>query len=100
MQTNHHLEMSADQIEALIQGQQALHQSNQQLTTHILRLTTLISGNELDKDDKGMIGDVRDLKTDVDKLKDNAKKFYWMLGGAVIVGGFLLQVISKVFFKF
>jgi hypothetical protein len=59
-----------------------------------------LSGNPLDSQDKGMIGEVREVRKDVDKLKEGAKKFYWMAGGVVLVGGFLLQLIAKYLFKF
>lgn len=76
------IKMSADQIEALIEGQKELKRSNDQLSTYILQLKTLISGNELDKHDRGMIGRLEK----VEKNQEAAKKYAWMvIGGAAVI---------------
>lgn len=68
------IKMSQDQIELLIEGQKELKKSNDLLSVHILQLTTVIRGNELDRDDKGMIGDLREQNLRIANLeKDNEK---------------------------
>lgn len=94
--------MSTNDVQELIEGQKALQKSHDVLSTHILKLTTLISGNELDRDDKGMIGRLADVEEDISQLKDSNKKIKWTFAGAMIAGSVLVtivQLVFKAFFK-
>lgn len=73
-QSNHQIAMSTDQIELLIKGQTKQQQSIDQLAIHILKLTTLISGNEFDKDDKGMVGELRDANLRIASLEKEVQQ--------------------------
>lgn len=88
-------EMSQDQIETLIEGQKQLKKSHDELSTYIIRLNALISGNELDKHDKGMIGRL----DEVEKNQEKFQKYWWMtVGGAFVVGfvlKYFLEFLSK-----
>jgi hypothetical protein len=81
--------MSHDQIETLIEGQQQQQKSIDQLSVHIVRLTTIIAGNELDKQDRGMIGRLEK----VEKNQESAKKYAWMILGAGAVVIFIIKYI-------
>lgn len=85
--------MSTEQIEELVDGQKALQKSTEQLSLHILKLTTLISGNELDKHDRGMIGRLEK----VEKNQEYIKKYSWMIVGAALVVGFILNYVVPLF---
>lgn len=86
--------MSTDQIEALIDGLQQQHKSIDTLSIHILKLTTLISGNELDKDDKGMIGQLKAVRQDVEVLKEERRKQKWVFAGIVLAGSFVIAIVN------
>ena len=83
------IKMSQDQIETLLEGQQQQQKSIDQLSLHIVQLTTLIAGNELDKQDRGMIGRLEK----VEKNQENFKKYYWMGMGGIGVILFLVKYV-------
>ena len=63
----HEIAMSNNDLQELNEGIKSLQKSNELLSIHILQLKTLISGNELDKEDKGMIGQLREVVQDVEE---------------------------------
>lgn len=83
------IKMSADQIETLIEGQQQQQKSIDQLSLHIVQLTTLIAGNELDKNDRGILGRVEK----VEKNQEFIRKYSWMIVGGSFVVGFFIQYV-------
>lgn len=94
MNKPHEIAMSTTDVQELNEGMKALQKSNEQLSVHILRLTTLISGNELDKDDKGMVGQLREVMQDVEELKLAKKRIGWSIAGFMVAGSVFYAIIQ------
>jgi hypothetical protein len=82
MRKTTNLEMSQDQIEALTEGLQDVKKTTNEMSLQLVRIETLLSGNELDKGDKGMVGKL----DEVWRFKEATKKYIWMfIGGTGVV---------------
>jgi hypothetical protein len=58
----------------------------------------LIKGNPLNKDDKGMLGKLKEIdevKKDVDVLLEDRKRIKWVVGITVAIGGVIVTLIDK-----
>jgi hypothetical protein len=56
----------------------------------------LFVGNPLDEDDKGLLGDIREMRKEIDTLKDFKKKVInWSLG-VVFAGGIFFGIIQLI----
>lgn len=87
MQNNHQLEMSQNEVQLLNENLKNLQKQFEAFATTQDRMVTLISGNELDKNDTGMVGRLEKLEQNQEKFQ----KYIWMgMGGAMVVG-FILQ---------
>lgn len=83
------MNLSHDQISELIEGQKALQKSNEQISMSILRMETLICGNELDEQDTGMIGRVSKLE----KFQAKIQRYAWMAVGGFVVVMFIIKYV-------
>ncbi len=64
------------------------------------RILELLTGNELDDSDNGILGDIRNLKvrtTNLEKKLDKA--FYIIIGFSLATGWALSDIITKLFHK-
>jgi hypothetical protein len=96
------IKMSHDQISELIEGQKNLQKQFNAFAETQDQLVYKISGNPLDRKDRGMIGKLDDVVEDVDTMKDERKKMKWTFAGFVFAGSLFLaivQVILKVIFN-
>lgn len=89
------INMSQTEVQVLNESMRALQKQFEAFATTQDLMVTLISGNELDKNDRGMVGRLEKVETN----QENFKKYYWIgVGGALVVGFFLQyvwQVIKK-----
>lgn len=92
--------MSTNDLQELGEGIKSLQKSNELLSIHILQLKTLISGNELDKEDKGMIGQLREVVQDVEELKLSKKRIGWSIAGFMFAGSIFYAIIQIVINNF
>ncbi len=74
MQQNHQIEMSTHEVQSLNENLKALQKQFEAFATTQDRMVTLISGNELDRDDDGMIGELRATKLQMEEIKDDVQK--------------------------
>jgi hypothetical protein len=87
--------MSADQIEVLTGKLDQVIQQNHSIVETQDKMLFLISGNPLDKDDKGLVGEFKEVKKDVERFK----KYYWMIVGGSFVAGVFMNFVFKYIFK-
>jgi hypothetical protein len=93
MLQNHQSEMSQNEVSALNESVLSLQKQFEAFATTQDLLVTLISGNELDKNDKGMAGRLEQ----VEKNQDKFQRYIWMgMGGAMVIG-FIFQYIWQYF---
>jgi hypothetical protein len=95
----HEIKMSSTEIQQLQDSLAAIHKQFSAFAETQDQMLFKLSGNPLDSQDKGMIGELREVREDVDKLKEGNKKFYWTATGMVLAGGLLLQIIAKYILK-
>jgi hypothetical protein len=62
---------------------------------------SLLKGNELDKDDRGLLGEVSEIKKEMENLKDFKKKVIYVALGASLPASlglleFIRQVMQKI----
>lgn len=88
-QTSHQLAMSTQDYLALKEGIEAIQKQNEEMAVEVLQIKICVSGNELDKNDTGMIGRVKKLEANQEK----ARKYIWMLVGGGVVITFILKYI-------
>lgn len=98
--TNHQpIKMSADQIEALIEGQRQLQKQFNAFAETQDQLVFKISGNPLDKDDRGMIGEVKDVSKRVVTLEEKEKKRAWVIAGVLLAAPLIWLLAQKIIDK-
>jgi hypothetical protein len=78
--------MSQTEIESLYNSLQSLGTQFAQFAKAQDELIYKVSGNPLDKDDRGMIGEMKELRTDLDIVMEDRKRIKWMLGSAIAIG--------------
>lgn len=82
-----------DQIQK--QGQQI-----DRIENKVDRFTWLVTGNELDKTDTGMIGKIKDHEIRIVVMEKKMDKFIYMLMGASAFGGIgIFKLLSELFAK-
>lgn len=70
-----------------------------QLNKKVDKIIDILSGNDLDKNDNGVVGDVRQLKMRVARLerwKDRA--VYLLIGASFVAGWTIPDILQKIFF--
>jgi hypothetical protein len=68
------------------------------LNSKMDRVINILSGNELDKNDNGLVGDVRQLKLRVAKLERWKERVIYFLIGASFAAGWTVQDLIQKFF--
>lgn len=70
-----------------------------QLNKKVDKIIDILSGNEYDKNDNGVVGDVRQLKIRVAKLERWKDRVIYILIGASFVAGWTIpDILQKIFF--
>lgn len=68
------------------------------LNQKVDKIIDILSGNEYDKNDSGLVGDVRQLKIRVAKLERWKDRVIYILIGASFVAGWTIpDILSKIF---
>ena len=71
-----------------------------QVDAKVSNILSLLKGNDLDKDDKGMIGIQNDHETRITRLERMVDKGkYFLIGMAIPAGWGMTDLISKLFLK-
>lgn len=71
-----------------------------QLLHDVRDILYVLKGNELDKNDNGLLGDFQELKKEVKELREFKNKALWVIYGATFTAGYgVFELISKVFAK-
>ena len=66
----------------------------------LMRIEAFLSGNELDREDKGLIGRVNDLEKRVLLLEKWKDRIFWTLIGMGIPAGIgIYNILEKIFIK-
>lgn len=77
---------------------QKIEQAVKEVDAKVTGIRAFLSGNELDKDDKGMVGQMNDVLqrvTTLEKWKDRI--FYVMIGMALPAGIGTWELVKKIF---
>jgi hypothetical protein len=68
------------------------------LNTKVDKIIDILSGNDLDRNDSGLVGDVRQLKIRVAKLERWKDRVIYILIGASFVAGWTIpDILNKIF---
>lgn len=89
---NHQIAMSQNDVDSLNENLKSLQKQFEVFAGTQDLMVTLISGNELDKNDTGMVGRLEKVEENQEKFQ----KYLWMgMGGAMVVG-FILQYVWQI----
>lgn len=70
-----------------------------QLNKKVDKIIDILSGNDLDRNDNGVVGDVRQLKMRVAKLERwRDRVIYFLIGASFFAGWTIPDMLSKFFF--
>ena len=94
MQNHQVLVMSTTEVQVLQESLKQLHKQFEAFAETQDRIEYKLSGNPLDREDKGMIGQLREVVQDVEELKLAKKRIGWSIAGFMFAGSIFYAIIQ------